>query len=66
MMNPEGSFSTIKSIPTTTTQECLYQKRDSVAARLRGLWAIAPWAGEHTRLSVNKLKTQEWKLHLHI
>ena len=33
----------------------------SVAARLRGLWTIAPWAEGQTKLVDNKLKTQDWK-----
>ena len=33
----------------------------AVAARLRGLWTIGPWAEEHTKLVANKLKTQDWK-----
>ena len=41
--------------------ECPSQKKESVAARLRGLWTIAPWAKGYTRLVVNKLKTEDWK-----
>ena len=32
-----------------------------VAARLRGLWTIAPWPERHTRPVHNKLRTQDWK-----
>ena len=32
--------------------------REAVAARLRSLWTVAPWAEVPTRLVVNKLKTQ--------
>ena len=39
----------------------LPEKRGSVVAPLRGLWTITPWAEGHTRLVVNKLKTQDWK-----
>ena len=35
----------------------------SVTARLRGLWKVATWTEGQSRLVVNKLKTQDWKLH---
>ena len=38
----------------------------AVAAHLRGLWTVAHWAEGNTRPVVNKLKTQDWKLHIHI
>ena len=34
---------------------------ETVAARLRGLWTIAPRAEGHTKLVDNKLKTQDCK-----
>ena len=37
-----------------------------VVARLLGLWTIALWVEGHTRLVVNKLKTQDWKIYLNI
>ena len=32
---------------------------NDVAAQLRGLWTVTPGAEGHTRLSANKLKTQD-------
>ena len=38
----------------------------TVAARLRGLWTVAPWTDGHPRLVASKLKTQDWKLQTNI
>ena len=35
-----------------------FTQNATVAALLRGLWTIAPWAEGHTRIVVNKLKTR--------
>ena len=42
------------------------KKRGSDAARLRGLWTIAPRAERHTRFIGNKLKSQDWKRYINI
>ena len=57
-------FSTLQSVPPAATSKTektapwnvLPKKRESVAARLRSLWTVAPRTEGHTRLVVNKLK----------
>ena len=43
-----------------------FLKSHTVAAHLRGLWTVATWAKGLTRPIVSKLKTEDWKLHIHI
>ena len=56
----ENAFLRQKDIFMVTLQG-LGTKWLGVAAYLRGLWTIAPWAEGHTKLVYNKLKTQDWK-----
>ena len=55
-----------RRLKQTEPRNVFTKKRGTVVARLRGLWTVAPWTEGHTRLNVNKLKTQDWKLHKHI
>ena len=46
--------------------ECPSQNEGECRSTSARLWIVTPWAKGHTRLVVNKLKTQDWKLHSHI
>ena len=57
-------FHTRDTAGPAPNKQTSFSLRAIVAAHLRGSWRVAPLAEEHTRLVVNKLKTQDWELHV--